>query len=109
MVTLAFRGGLLYDLKMRGGPLPKRYAGLGRKLISPIKLEFEPEEIVLIRDWLAAQPDDIIDVEARDHAVGIVNTALRLAGACQACGGEFVAGDRRGQSRCGRCGARWRS
>jgi ribosomal protein S27AE len=105
MLSLGFPTGVLFDLMMRGGPLPDRYQHLGGGLVNPGQLDFDPEEAVLIREWLSMQPDDVVDVEARDSAIELVNTALRLAGACGDCGGAFVADDQQGEPRCGRCGA----
>jgi ribosomal protein S27AE len=35
----------------------------------------------------------------------MVNTALRQAELCSACGGAFIVEDQQGQPRCGRCGS----
>ena len=104
MLSLGFPAGLLYDMMMRGGPLPERFEGLGRALMDPGQLEFEPEEVVVMREWLEQEPDDVIDVEARDAAVDLVNEALRVAELCPTCGGAFIVGDQQGEPRCGRCG-----
>jgi ribosomal protein S27AE len=104
MLTLGFPTGVLFDMMMRGGPLPERYEGLGQGLVEPGQLEFEPEEAVVIREWLQQEPEDVIDVDARDAAVELVNDALREAELCPTCGGVFIVGDQQGQPRCGRCG-----
>jgi hypothetical protein len=95
---------VLFDLMMRGGPLPERHHHLGRALVDPPQLEFTPEEAVVMREWLADQPDDLVDVEARDTAIELVNRALRLAGVCEECGGPFVVEDEDGDTCCARCG-----
>jgi ribosomal protein S27AE len=107
MLSLEFPTGMLFDALMRGGPLPDRYQHLGSALINPGRLDFEPEEAVLIREWLSLQPDDIVDVAARDGAIEMVNRALQLAGACSDCGGAFIAENQEGQPCCGRCGTPW--
>lgn len=104
MLTLGFPSGMLFDMMMRGGPLPERYEHLGKALVNPGQLEFEPEEAVVIREWLQAEPDDVIDVDARDAAVDLVNEALRQAELCPTCGGAFIVDDQQGRPRCGRCG-----
>jgi ribosomal protein S27AE len=104
MLSLGFPTGVLFDMMMRGGPLPERYEGLGRALVEPGQLEFEPEEAVVIREWLQREPDDVIDADTRDAAVDLVNEALRLAELCPTCGGAFIVGDQQGLPRCGRCG-----
>jgi ribosomal protein S27AE len=105
MLSLAFPPGLLFDLMMRGGPLPDRYEHLGGGLVNPGQLDFEPEEAVVMREWFSQQPDEIIDVEGRDTAIEMVNNALRVAELCSACGGAFIVEDQQGQPRCGRCGS----
>ena len=104
MLTLGFPTGLLFDMLMRGGPLPERYERLGKALVEPGELDFEPEEAVVMREWLEQESEDVIDVEARDTAVDLVNEALRLAELCPTCGGAFIVGDQQGHPRCGRCG-----
>lgn len=104
MLSLGFPSGMLFDLMMRGGPLPDRYHHLGGVLVNPGRLDFEPEEAVVMREWFSQQPDDVIDVQARDDSVDLVNKALRLAGLCSTCGGAFIVEDQHGQARCGRCG-----
>ena len=104
MLTLGFPAGVLFDMMMRGGPLPERFEGLGKALVNPGHLEFEPEEVVVIREWLEQEPDDVVDVDARDAAVEMVNDALRIAELCPTCGGAFIVGDQQGEPRCGRCG-----
>ena len=59
MLSLGFPAGLLYDMMMRGGPLPERYESLGRALVNPGQLEFEPEEAVVMREWLQQEPDGL--------------------------------------------------
>ena len=107
MLSLGFPTGLLFDLFMRGGPLPDRHQRLGAALVDPGQLDFEPEEAVLIRAWLSLQPDDVIDVGARDGAIELVERALHLAGACADCGCGFIVDNQEGQPCCGRCGAPW--
>ena len=104
MLTLGFPRGMLFDLMMRGGPLPDRYQHLGGALVDSGRLDFEPEEAVVMREWFSQQPDDIVDVHDRDTAVELVNKALRVAGLCSMCGGAFIVEDQYGQARCGRCG-----
>jgi hypothetical protein len=104
MLTLGFPPGVLFDLMMRGGPIPERYEHLGDALVRPGELEFSPEEAVVIREWLQTQSDDIVDVDARDTSIELVNRALRDASVCSVCGGLFIVDDREGQARCARCG-----
>jgi ribosomal protein S27AE len=104
MLSLGFPNGMLFDLMMRGGPLPDRYQHLRGALVKSGRLDFEPEEAVVIREWFSQQPDDVIDVQAREVSVELVNKALRLAGLCAVCGGAFIVEDQEGQPRCGRCG-----
>jgi len=104
MLSLGFPNGMLFDLMMRGGPLPDRYQHLRGALLHSGQLDFEPEEAVVMREWLSQQPDDVIDVHARDAAVEMVNKALQLASLCSTCGGAFIVEDQHGQARCGRCG-----
>src|SRR5262249_18993742 len=52
-VTVAFPTGVLFDVMMRGGPLPARYASLGGQLVRPGPLDFTPDEAIAIRDWLS--------------------------------------------------------
>jgi ribosomal protein S27AE len=105
MLSLGFPPGLLFDLMMRGGPLPDRYQHLGGALVDSGQLDFEPEEAVVLREWFAQQPDEVIDLEDRDKAIELVNRALRLAELCPVCGGPFIVEDQHGQARCGRCGS----
>jgi ribosomal protein S27AE len=104
MLSLGFPNGLLFDLMMRGGPLPDRYQHLRAALVNAGRLDFEPEEAVVMREWFSQQPDDVIDVPAREASVELVNKALRRAGLCSTCGGAFIVEDQHGQARCGRCG-----
>lgn len=104
MLSLRFPTGMLFDLKMRGGPLPDRYDGLGTALVNPGPLSFEPEEALDIRDWLEDQPEELLDDAALDAAVEAINTALQVAGLCGECGGVFRVDDGHGQSLCARCG-----
>jgi len=55
-VTIGFPTGVLFDVTMRGGPLPHRYEPLGGQLMHPGPLDFTPEEAIAIRNWLAQQP-----------------------------------------------------
>ena len=103
-MNLGFPTGVLFDMMMRGGPLPDRHGHLGGALVNPGPLDFSMEEAVVIREWLKIQSDEVIDVELRDTAVELVDRALRAAGACLVCGGPFIVDDREGQPRCGRCG-----
>jgi ribosomal protein S27AE len=104
MLSLGFPNGMLFDLMMRGGPLPDRYQHLRAALVNAGHLDFEPEEAVVMREWFSQQPDDVIDVPARDASVELVNKALRRAGLCSVCGGAFIVEDQHGEPRCGRCG-----
>jgi ribosomal protein S27AE len=104
MISLGFPTGVLFDMMMRGGPLPERYEHLGKDLVDPGRLDFAPEEVVVMREWLQQESEDVIDVDARDTAVDLVNEALRLAELCPTCGGAFIVGDQQGRARCGRCG-----
>ena len=107
MLFLGFPPVVLFDLKMRGGPLPDRHQGLGRDLVYPGQLDFTPEEAVIMREWLEEQPDELVDTDDRDAAVELINQALQLAGVCNTCGGAFMAGDQQDAPRCGRCGELW--
>jgi ribosomal protein S27AE len=106
MLSLEFPTGLLFDMMMRGGPLPERYEPLRKALVNPGPLDFDPEEAVVMREWLSEQPDELIDVEARDEAIEMVNRALQLAETCSVCGGAVIVDDQHGEPRCGRCGER---
>lgn len=104
MLSLHFPVGVLYDLSMRGGPLPERYENLGCDLLNSGPLEFEPEEALEIVEWLEEQPDDLVDDATLDAAVELVDRALRLAQLCSECGGAFTVKDDDGDSFCARCG-----
>jgi hypothetical protein len=88
-VTVAFPTGVLFDVMMRGGPLPARYAPLGGQLVKPGRLEFTADEAIAIRDWLAQQPEGFIDLRDRHGAIGEIERALRVVGLCPACGGPL--------------------
>ena len=104
MMQLGFPTGVLFDMLMRGGPLPDRHEHLRGALVNAGPLDFSAEEAVVIREWLKIQSDDVLDAEARDTAIETVDRALRADGACLVCGGPFIVDDREGQPRCGRCG-----
>lgn len=104
MLSLGFPRGVLFDLMMRGGPIPERYEHMGISLMAPGDLDFSPEEAVVIREWLQVQSDELVDAEMRDAAIELVNQALREASICSVCGGLFIVDDREGQPRCARCG-----
>ena len=102
IVTIAFPTGVLFDVMMRGGPLPSRYRGLGGGLMRPGPLEFSPDEAVAIRDWLALQPEGFIDLRDRHGAVGEIERALRIRGLCPRCGDPQTQ-DEAVLGRCRRC------
>lgn len=104
MLTLRFPSGVLFDLRMRGGPLPERYDALGAALVDPGPLDFDVEEALDIREWLEDQPEEFLDDALLDAAVGVVNAALRHAGLCSSCGGPVSVSDSHGDERCARCG-----
>ena len=85
-LTIAFPIGVLFDVMMRGGPLPPRYEPLGGQLMRPGPLDFTPEEAIAIRNWLAQQPDGFIDLRDRAGAIGGIDRALRILKLCTACG-----------------------
>ena len=85
-VTITFPTGVLFDVMMRGGPLPARYEPLRGQLMSPGPLDFTPEEAVAIRNWLCQQPEGFIDLRDRHGAIGGLDRALRILGLCPMCG-----------------------
>jgi hypothetical protein len=85
-VTVAFPTGVLFDVMMRGGPLPARYEPLRGQLMNPGPLAFTPEEAVAIRNWLCQQPEGFIDLRDRHGAIGAIDRALRILGLCPMCG-----------------------
>ena len=101
-VTVAFPTGVLFDVMMRGGPLPARYAPLGGQLMRPGSLEFTPEEAIAIRDWLAQQPEGFIDLRDRYGAISSIERALRILQLCPGCGMRMESLDVV-QGRCRRC------
>jgi hypothetical protein len=104
MPTLAitFPTGVLFDVMMRGGPLPARYEPLRGQLMNPGPLAFTPEEAVAIRDWLAQQPEGFIDLRDRHGAIGTIERALRIERLCTGCGSSLEPDDVL-QTRCRRC------
>jgi hypothetical protein len=103
-ITITFPTGVLFDVLMRGGPLPARYEPLRGQLMTPGPLPFTPDEAVAIRGWLARQPEGFIDLRDRYGAIAGIERALRIAGLCSMCGepldrGELLAGC------CQRCSA----
>ena len=104
MVMVAFPTGVLFDVMMRGGPLPARYEALRGQLMSPGPLEFTPEEAIEIRDWLAQQPEGFIDLRDRHGAISVVDRALRIGKLCTGCGAS-LGPDEVLDTRCGRCPA----
>lgn len=103
-VTVAFPTGVLFDVMMRGGPLPARYEPLRGQLMSPGPLDFTPEEAVAIRNWLAQQPEGFIDLRDRHGAIGNIDRALRILRLCPGCG-EPLTPDEVVPGRCRRCDA----
>jgi hypothetical protein len=104
MITIGFPTGVLFDVMMRGGPLPTRYEPLGGQLMRPGPLDFTPEEAIAIRDWLALQPEGFIDLRDRQGAVGNIDRALRIQKLCTGCGAKLKL-DEVLDSRCRRCSA----
>src|SRR5262245_48130524 len=101
-VTVTFPTGVLFDMMMRGGPLPARYASLGGQLMKPGPLDFAPDEALAMRDWLSQQPEGFIDLRDRYGAIGEIERALRVCRLCPACGERLLSeGIVRG--RCERC------
>ena len=103
-VTVAFPTGVLFDVMMRGGPLPPRLASLGPQLVKPGPLDFTPDEAIAIRDWLALQPEGFIDLRDRHGAIGEIERALRTCRLCPACG-ERLTPEGVLQGHCERCSA----
>ena len=101
-VTVAFPTGVLFDVMMRGGPLPVRYEPLGGQLMKPGPLDFTPDEAIAIRNWLAQQPEGFIDLRDRHGAIGNIERALRILRLCPACG-EPLTPDEAVQGRCRGC------
>src|SRR5262245_39765150 len=104
MVTVTFPTGVLFDVMMRGGPLPGRYARLGGQLVRPGPLEFTADEAIAIRDWLAQQPEGFIDLRDRHGAIADIERALRIARLCPRCG-ERLTPEGIVRGHCGRCAA----
>ena len=101
-VTVAFPTGVLFDVMMRGGPLPVRYEPLGGQLMKPGPLDFTPDEAIALRDWLAQQPEGFIDLRDRHGAIGNIDRALRILRLCPVCG-EPLTPDEVVRDRCPRC------
>jgi len=104
MVMIGFPIGVLFDVMMRGGPLPARYESLGGQLMRPGPLEFTPQEAIAIRDWLALQPEGFIDLRDRQGAIGNIDRALRIQKLCTGCGRELEV-DEVLEGRCRNCSA----
>ena len=103
-LTIRFPTGVLFDVMMRGGPLPSRYEALGGQLMHPGPLPFTPDEAIAIRDWLAQQPEGFIDLRDRHGAIGTIERALRILKLCPMCG-VTMESDEALQGRCRRCAA----
>jgi hypothetical protein len=103
-VTIGFPTGVLFDVMMRGGPLPPRYEPLGGQLMRPGPLDFTPEEAIAIRNWLALQPEGFIDLRDRQGAIGLIERALRILRLCPLCGAGMEI-DEALQGACRRCSA----
>jgi hypothetical protein len=103
-VTIRFPTGVLFDVMMRGGPLPARYATLGGQLMRPGPLAFTAEEAIAIRDWLALQPEGFIDLRDRVGAIAGIDSALRIEKLCTTCGAPLDPTEIL-QSHCGHCSA----
>lgn len=103
-VTVAFPTGVLFDVMMRGGPLPTRYVSLGGQLMRPGPLDFTPDEAIAIRDWLAHQPEGFIDLRDRHGAIGEIERALRICRLCPTCG-ERLTPEGVVRGRCEHCSA----
>jgi hypothetical protein len=101
-VTITFPTGVLFDVMMRGGPLPARYEPLRGQLMSPGPLDFTAEEAIAIRNWLAQQPDGFIDLRDRHGAIGGIERALRISRLCPTCG-ESLTPAEVVDGRCRRC------
>jgi hypothetical protein len=104
ILSLRFPTGVLFDVMMRGGPLPGRYEPLGGQLMKPGPLDFTPEEAIAIRNWLAQQPEGFIDLRDRYGAIGDIERALRIQQLCTVCG-EALTRDAVLTGRCRRCSA----
>ena len=102
VLSLRFPTGVLFDVMMRGGPLPGRYEPLGGQLMKPGPLDFTPEEAIAIRDWLAQQPEGFIDLRDRYGAIADIDRALRIQQLCTVCG-EALTRDTVLTGRCRRC------
>src|SRR5262245_25366312 len=102
-VTIGFPTGVLFDVMMRGGPLPARYGPLRGQLMHPGPLDFTPEEAIAIRDWLALQPEGFIDLRDREGAIRGIDRALRIQKLCTGCGERLESPDVLLQGRCRRC------
>jgi hypothetical protein len=104
-VTIGFPTGVLFDVMMRGGPLPHRYEPLGGQLVHPGPLDFTPDEAIAIRNWLAQQPEGFIDLRDRHGAIGGIDRALRIGQLCTVCGVRLKPDepDEILQGRCRRC------
>lgn len=92
-ITIGFPTGVLFDVMMRGGPLPARYETLGGQLMRPGPLDFTVEEAIAIRNWLAQQPEGFIDLRDRHGAIGAVDRALRISKLCTVCGARLAPED----------------
>lgn len=103
-VTIGFPTGVLFDVMMRGGPLPPRYEPLGGQLMRPGPLDFTPDEAIAIRDWLSQQPEGFIDLRDRQGAIGGIDRALRILHLCTGCG-EKLEPNEVLEVRCRRCSA----
>jgi hypothetical protein len=101
-VTVAFPTGVLFDVMMRGGPLPARYEPLGGQLMKPGPLDFTPDEAIAIRNWLAQQPEGFIDLRDRHGAIADIDRALRISRLCPVCA-EQLTPDEVVQGHCRRC------
>src|SRR2546425_12546630 len=102
IVTIGFPTGVLFDVMMRGGPLPPRFESLGGQLMRPGPLDFTPDEAIAIRNWLAQQPEGFIDLRDRHGAIGGIDRALRIQHLCTVCGVRLEP-DETIESRCRRC------
>jgi hypothetical protein len=85
-VTITFPTGVLFDVMLRGGPLPVRYQPLREQLMKPGPLDFTPDEAIAIRNWLSLQPEGFIDLRDRHGAVADIERALRIRQLCPRCG-----------------------
>jgi hypothetical protein len=103
-VAIRFPVGVLFDVMMRGGPVPARYHPLGGQLVNPPTLAFTPDEAIVIRNWLVMQPEGFIDLRDRQGAIARVNQALRILKLCTGCGTRLEP-DEIVQALCRRCSA----